>query len=70
MKIKGKYKSDDNFTTICSCNTVYTIAKTTGEWASRKVGESSNMGCVLTQEEYNRITNECDKVGIINLKEK
>ena len=68
-KIKGKYETDQNFTTVYCDNTVYTIARNTGEWGCIKVGETTAMGQILTQEVYSKWASECEKDGIFELHE-
>lgn len=67
MKITGKYEKDDNFTTVYSNNTIYTIARSTGDWGCIKVGEITHTGHVLTQETYNEFEAKCQKEGIFEL---
>ena len=68
IKIKGMYKQDSNFTTVCCDNTVYTIAST-GDWGCVTVGQVTAMGQVLTQEWYNKILSECVEEGTFTLSE-
>ena len=65
MRITGKYEADENFTTIYSNNTVYTIAKN-GDWGSVKVGQQTNMG-VLSQDTYDEWVSKCTKEGTFEL---
>lgn len=62
MRVFGKYERDENFTTIFTDNTMYQIARNTGDWGCRKVGEWMANGVKLTQELFNswkaRCTNE------------
>lgn len=67
MKIYGRYKTDENFTTVYSNNTVYTIARGTGDWGSISVGERTAMGQILTQEVYDKWASECTKEGTFEL---
>ena len=67
MLIKGRYEKDDNFTTVYSNNTVYTIARGTGDWGSVKVGETAYVGGVLTKERYNELEAQCVKEGTFEL---
>ena len=67
MIITGKYKRDDNFTTVCADNTIYTIARHTRDWGCVKVGEISGMSRKLTQEDYDRYLSECDREGTFEL---
>ena len=68
-KIKGKYETDSNFTTVYCDNTVYTIARNTGEWSCIKVGETTAMGQILTQEAYDKWTSECEREGTFEISE-
>ena len=63
MTITGKYEKDSNFTTIYSGNTMYTIARNTGDWACVKVGERTATNHILTQEAYDAWKNECAREG-------
>lgn len=65
--IKGFYSQDNNFTTVFSNNTVYTIARNTGDWGCRKVGEWLACGDKLTQATYDRWLSECSEVGTFEL---
>lgn len=38
MRITGKYYIDANFINVCTNNTLYTIARNTGDWGCRKAG--------------------------------
>ena len=67
MIIKGKYEVDSNFTTVYSNNTIYTIARNTGEWGCVSVGQMTAMGLVLTQEAYDKLSSECEKEGVFEL---
>lgn len=66
-KIYGSYTEDDNFTTVFSNNTIYTIARATGEWGSVSVGNRTATGHVLDQESYDRMESECEYEGEFNL---
>lgn len=61
MLIKGKYRKDDNFTEIYTEDTLYTIARNTGEWNSVKVGERMASGHILTKETFETWKSECEK---------
>ena len=43
-KITGKYYTDANFINVCTDNTLYTIARNTGDWGCRKVGDKTGFG--------------------------
>ena len=66
-KITGRYKQDDNFTTVYCDNTIYTIANNTGYWASKSVGDRTNIGKIITQEVYDKWASECEKEGTFEL---
>ena len=69
MKITGKYEKDDNFITVYSNNTIYTIARNTDNWGCVKVGERTAMGQILTQEAFDKWASECTEVGTFELSE-
>lgn len=69
MKITGKYERDENFTTIYADNRIYTIARNTGDWGCLAVGETANVGGVLTQGRYNELADACSKEGTFELSE-
>ena len=69
MKISGKYSKDQNFIDVYTDNAVYTIARVTGEWAKREVGELLNTGHKLTPEILNKWASECERSGNFELKE-
>ena len=63
MRVTGKYEKDQNFIRVYSNNTVYTIARNSGEWGTLKVGECDRQGNVLTLEKFKEWENACEKVG-------
>lgn len=63
MRIKGRYEKDQNFTRVYSDNTVYEIARDSGEWSALKVGECDRQGNVLTLEQFKEWENACEKTG-------
>ena len=63
MRIKGRYEKDQNFTRVYSDNTVYEIARDSGEWSALKVGECDRQGNVLTLEQFKVWENACEKTG-------
>ena len=67
MKVKGKYREDDNFIDVFSNNTLYTFAKNTNKWAYISVGEVTATGKKFTQETYNRLEFECKCEGEFEL---
>ena len=68
-KITGRFEKDSNFTIVYCDNTVYTIARNTGDWACVKVGERTAMGYILTQETFDKWASECTEVGTFELSE-
>ena len=68
-KITGKFEKDDNFTTVYCDDTIYTIAKNTGDWACVKVGERTATGQILTQEAFDKWASQCTEVGTFELSE-
>ena len=68
-KIKGKYKTDQNFTTVYCDDTIYTIARNTGDWGSVEVGQTTATGHIITQEIYDRWASECESEGTFELSE-
>lgn len=69
MRVTGKYEKDKNFIRVYSDNTVYEIARNSGEWSALKVGERDRQGNVLTLEQFKEWENACKKVGTFDLKE-
>lgn len=70
MTITGKYEKDQNFTRVYSDNTIYEIARNSGEWATLKVGEPEHTsGKVLTLELYKEMESACEKSGTFELRE-
>jgi hypothetical protein len=69
MRVSGKYEKSKNFTRVYSNNTVYEIARNSGEWSALKVGECDRQGNKLTLEQFNEWENACEKVGSFDLKE-
>ena len=69
MRIKGRYEKDRNVTRVYSDNTVYEIARNSGEWGALKVGEHDRQGNTLTLEQFKEWENACEKVGTFDLKE-
>ena len=69
MKVIGKFEQDRNFTRVYSSNTVYEIARNSGEWSVLKVGEHDRQGNVLTLEQFKAWESACKKVDAFDLKE-
>lgn len=68
MKIEGRYETDQNFTSIYCDNTIYTIARNSGEWGAIKVGERDRTsGNILTLELYKEMESACEKSGSFEL---
>lgn len=65
MKIVGKFKEDNNFITVFerSTGTIFTIARATGDWGSRKIGDTAFVGGTITQEAFDRLEAECEEFG-------
>lgn len=63
MRVRGCYTKDSNFITLFSSDTMYTIARNTGEWGSVKVGGTFANGRPFTKADYERFKEECDNVG-------
>lgn len=61
MKIYGRYKVDQNFVTICSNGTIYTVARNTGQVGRISIGDYMFHGGKLTQSGYDQILSMCDK---------
>lgn len=69
MTITGVYKKDANFTTIYTEDTMYQIARNTGEWSYVKVNDRLPDGHILTHELFQEWKAECIETGTFNLKE-
>lgn len=67
MIIKGLYKKDNNFITVFSDDTMYTIARNSGEWGFVKVGGTLATGQKFSKSDYEKFKKECTKVGIFTL---
>ncbi len=67
MRVRGCYTKDSNFVTLFSSDTMYTIARNTGEWRSVKVGGTFANGRPFTKADYERFKEECDNVGTFTL---
>lgn len=63
MKVFGRYETDTNFTTVYCDNTIYTIARSTGDWSCVGVGQRTATGHILTQEVYDEWKSTCKKEG-------
>lgn len=62
--VKGYWKQDDNFVHIYADNNrIYEIARGTGEWGSRAVGEYAAYGGQIKQEDFDEAAARCDKIG-------
>lgn len=69
MRVSGKYEKSKNFTRVYSNNTVYEIARNSGEWSVLKVGECDRQGNKLTLEQFKEWESACGKTGTFDLKE-
>lgn len=68
MRITGKYYTDANFVNICTEDgTLYTIARNTGDWGCRKIGEQTGFG-VFDQAAFNAELEQCTQTGTFELK--
>lgn len=67
MTVFGVYTIDENWVTMFSDNTIYTIARNGGEWGSIAVGDVAAGGGILTQEAYNEMASKAERVGTIVL---
>lgn len=69
MTITGKFSRDDNFTTIYTADTMYQVARSTGDWASVKIGGRMANGYILTPDLFQQWKAKCIKEGTFNLSE-
>ena len=69
MTITGAYKKDANFTTIYTADTMYQIARNTGEWSYVKVNDRLPDGHILTPELFQEWKAECIETGTFELSE-
>ena len=69
MQITGKYEQDQNFTTVYTEDTLYTVARSTGDWSSVKIGDRMANGHVLTPDLFQQWKAECTEEGTFNLPE-
>lgn len=58
MTITGRTTADENFITVLTTDTIYTIARATGEWGCVKVGQQTATGHTLTPEYLEAWRNE------------
>jgi hypothetical protein len=63
MTVTGCYEKDANFITVYSGAVMYTIARSTGEWGSVRVGGTFANGRPFTKADYERFKENCDNVG-------
>lgn len=64
-ELTGKYTKDQNFITVfpdSEPNTMYTIARNTGDWNFIKVGQSCAYG-EITQSQFDKWKSECPESG-------
>ena len=69
MTITGKYYADDNFIYLFNGNTMYTIARNTGDWGSVTVGGRTASGQKVTQADFDRWIANADSEGTFELAE-
>lgn len=63
MKISGKYTQDDDFVTIFSDDTMYTIDKGTLDCGTWHIGDVLPTGDVLTREAFDARREQCLDAG-------
>ena len=67
-KNKGFFVKDENFITVYGDdNCIYTIARGTGDWGFRRVGDHTVVGHLITQEDFDRLKSSCEEVGEFSL---
>lgn len=69
MTVTGKFTRDDNFTTIYTADTMYTVARSTGDWGCVKVGGRMANGYALTPDIFQQWKAECTEEGTFHLSE-
>lgn len=69
MKITGRYTVDENFITVFTEDTMYTLCRRSTDWGKRKVGEWLACGGELTCELFDSLAARCSKVGTFTLEE-
>ena len=69
MKITGKYIKDDNFITLFSNGTIYTIARNSDDWGAVSIGEKTAMGVLVTPKNYAEYEKRAEKSGTFTLDE-
>ena len=67
MEIQGRYTKNENFIMVYTEDTLYTIARNTGEWGSRKIGELTATGHLLDRETFEKLKAECSKEGTFEI---
>lgn len=63
MKITGKYTQDDDFVTIFSDDTMYTIDKGTLDIDTYHIGDTLPSGNTLTQDLFDDRKSQCTDEG-------
>ncbi len=63
MKITGKYTQDDDFVSIFSDDTMYTIDKGTLELETYCIGDTLPSGDTLTQDLFDARKSQCTNEG-------
>lgn len=69
MQITGKYIQDQNFTTVYTEDTLYTLARNSSDWRCVKVGNRLATGHILDRETFEKWKSECTKEGTFELSE-
>ena len=69
MTIKGKYIQDQNFTTVYTEDTLYTLARNSSDWGCVKIGERTATGQILDRETFEKWKSKCTKEGTFELSE-
>lgn len=67
MTITGKIEADSNFITVYTENALYCIARATGEWDYREVGDYLANGWRLTAEILKELAAGCTHSGTVTL---
>ena len=64
-----RIQKDQNFTTIYTEDSLYTVARNTGEWSYRKMGNWLACGGKLTPELFQEWKAECTETGTFELRD-
>lgn len=68
MIVTGRTYKDDNFVYLCTEDTLYTIARATGDWSSITVDPQNRKG-YLTREMFESYKANCNSEGTYELDE-